>query len=84
MTGSASHAAVIAVLAGLGCSGSTEGPADASIADASIADAPLAQPDATPGPDATPAANPARLWLHGIGGSESNLELIADGPPNPF
>ena len=47
---------------------------------------PAAPPDAPlPGaPDAPPARNPSVLWLAGINGSESNLELRADGPPSPF
>ena len=28
--------------------------------------------------------NPPRLWLAGINGSESNLQLVAAGPPSPF
>ena len=28
--------------------------------------------------------NPTRLWLAGIGGSESNLQLVESGPPDPF
>src|SRR5262245_34557817 len=35
------------------------------------------------GPDAA-TTNPTRLWLAGIGGSESNLELVESGPPDPF
>ena len=30
------------------------------------------------------AGNPPRLWLAGINGSESNLQLIESGPPGPF
>jgi hypothetical protein len=41
--------------------------------------------DAPPGaPDAPVAKNPHVLWLNGINGSESNLNLVAVGPPNPF
>ena len=40
--------------------------------------------DAAGGPDASLTLNPPRLWLAGINGSESNLELIETGPPSPF
>jgi len=49
--------------------------------------------DAAPAVDAAPAdagsvdagaTNPPMLWLAGINGSESHLELIDTGPPNPF
>jgi len=32
----------------------------------------------------TPGPNPPRLWLAGINGSESNLQLVGIGPPDPF
>ena len=41
------------------------------------ADAPASVPDGPP-------KNPSVLWLAGINGSESNLELRANGPPSPF
>jgi len=28
--------------------------------------------------------NPTRLWLAGIDGSESNLQLVESGPPDPY
>ena len=57
-------------------------PAGAPDAAPLVADA-AQTPDAS-GADAGAATNPKRLWLHGINGSESNLELIPEGPPSPF
>ena len=34
--------------------------------------------------DAAGAANASMLWLHGVNGSESILELIPTGPPPAF
>lgn len=58
-------------------------------APAGAADAPLSLPDgaaaldAAPGVDGAVAANPARLWLAPINGSEINLQLQDHEPP-PF
>lgn len=69
------RASLLAVAALAACSSDATLVADAP---ASVADSPPSAPDA-PAPK-----NPPVLWLAGIGGSESNLELRANGPPSPF
>lgn len=69
------RASLLAVAALAACS------SDATL----VSDAPVPIPDSPPGaPDAPAPKNPPVLWLAGIGSSESNLELRANGPPNPF
>jgi len=70
------RASLLAFAALAACSSDAAGPADAPIGP--VADSPPGAPDA-----ALPK-NPAVLWLAGIGGSESNLELRANGPPSPY
>ena len=83
-----------AIAFGFLATGCGDGTDPAQSADAGTVDAPLAQADGE-GPDAGVAdagvavdafvrLNPPRLWLHGVNGSERNLELIPEGPPNPF
>ena len=65
--------------------GATDAPlasSDAEVPDASVPDAGM--PDAGGDVDAFVRLNPPRLWLHGVNGSERNLELIPEGPPAPF
>ena len=71
------RASLLAVAALAACSSDPAQPGSAD-APASLADSPPGAPDA-PAPK-----NPPVLWLAGINGSESNLELRANGPPNPF
>jgi hypothetical protein len=45
-----------------------------------------ASDDPVTGPADAPLAqqNPRMLWLAGVNGSESHLELVETGPPSPF
>jgi hypothetical protein len=60
---------VLMLLMAASCGGDRGEVADARVV--AIADAPV-------------IANASMLWLHGVNGSESNLELIPTGPPPPF
>lgn len=76
------RASLLAVAALAACSADATIVADAPV----VADAPIVPiPDSPPGtPDAPAPKNPPVLWLAGINGSESNLELRANGPPSPY